>query len=321
MTSPRKSFSHSDRRVALLVNPYSAKGKWIRTPRLRQFFQRNFPGRVFDQARDKPSMIELARRLSLDNDVLVVLGGDGTLSDVMQGIFKAGRQNDVVLGIIPLGSGNAIRSSLQIPKSISRALKVLSRGEPRPIDLIEVDGQIASLVSIGATAIVTHKKSQSSVPGLLGYLLASRIIFTHPREEMTVTLFEGRDYKGRRFEEKTFKLKLFDCVINKTNHFGYNWIIAPKAQIDDGYLDVTLFDIRAHSYILSFPLIYLGHYQKILKHYKVKRMIVRGSNLQIQYNGEPMAARDTVEITVLPKALRVIAPRRTIKGRKDRPSI
>ena len=107
-------------------------------------------------------MIELARRLSLDNDVLVVLGGDGTLADVMQGIFEAGRQNDVILGIVPLGSGNAIRASLQIPKSISRAVKVLSRGEPRPIDLIEVDGQIASLVSIGATAKATHKKSQSN---------------------------------------------------------------------------------------------------------------------------------------------------------------
>jgi diacylglycerol kinase family enzyme len=321
MTSPRKSFSHAGRRVALLVNPYSAKGKWIRTPRLRQFFQRNFPDRVFDEARDKPSMIELARGLSLDNDMLVVLGGDGTLADVMQGIFSAGRQNDVVLGILPLGSGNALRSSLQIPKQISRALKVLNRGEPRPIDLIKVDGQIANLVSIGATAVVTHKKSQSTVPGLLGYLLASRLIFTHPRQERTVTLFNGRDYRGRRFEELTLKLKLFDCVINKTNHFGYNWTIAPKAQIDDGYLDVTLFDIRAHSYIFYFPLIYLGHYQKILKHFKVRRMIVRGSNLQIQYNGEPMAARDSVEITVLPKALRVIAPRRTIKNRDDRSSI
>jgi diacylglycerol kinase (ATP) len=236
------------------------------------------------------------------------MGGDGTLSDVMEGIRDAGRLGDVVMGIIPLGSGNALRSSLAIPKQIRRAVRVLRTGVAKPIDLIEIDGHIANLVSIGATAKATFKKSLATIPGLLGHTLASRTMFTYSRKLTDIELFDGRDDRNRTFTHRSLRLKLYDCIINKANYFGYNWLIAPKAKLDDGYLDVTLFDIRAYSYLVYYPLIYLGHYQKILKHYKAKRMIVRGAELHIQYNGEVIPSRDAVEIKVLPKALRVLAP-------------
>lgn len=309
----KQRMTFSGRKIAFIVNPRSAKDKWLRTPKLRHFFYRRFPGRVHDQELDKTAMIELAEKLSLENDILIAFGGDGTLADVMQGIINSGRQADVLLGIIPLGSGNAVRGSLQIPKQIRKAVKILRTGRPRPIDLIEIGGKIANFVSIGATAVVTHKTSQSKVKGFLGHIFAARVMITHPRQEMEIELFEGKDKKGRAFDRKIMKLKLFDCIINKTNQFGYNWKIAPKARIDDGYLDVTLFDIRAFSYIFNFPLIYMGHYQKILKHFKVKRMIIRGKDLNIQYNGEIMPSRDEIEVRVLPKALSVIVPRKRAK--------
>jgi diacylglycerol kinase family enzyme len=57
-------------------------------------------------------------------------------------------------------------------------------------------------------------------------------------------------------------------------------------------------------------LIYLGHYQKILKHFKTKRIIVRGKDLHVEYNGEALEIRDEIEMKVLSKALKVICPRR-----------
>ena len=303
----------TDKRVVLIVNPRSAQGRWLRNPKLRAYFHRRLPGRVFDQMADKAGMIEQARRLSLENDVLIVLGGDGTLADVMQGVFEAGRQKDVLLGIIPFGSGNALRKSLLIPKRLKAALKVLSRGEPRTIDLIDLDGRVASFVSIGATGKATHRKTQSHIPGLAGHLLAATGLLVQPRKPFEIELFDGKDDAGRPFVHKKLCLKLFDCVINKTNHFGYSWLIAPKARIDDGLLDVTLFDIRAFNYFLSFPLIYMGHYQKILKHFKARRVIVRGPSLFVQYNGEILDERRELELRVLPKAVRVIVPPRHAK--------
>jgi diacylglycerol kinase family enzyme len=298
----------AQKRVAVVVNPYSAQRKWERNPKLRQYLHRKFPGRVFDQTGDKAAMIQQVKSLSLENDVIIALGGDGTLADVMQGIFEAGREKDVLLGIVPFGSGNALRKSLLIPKALKKALKLLSRGEPRWIDLIDLGGRVASFLSIGATGKVTHRKSQTKIPGLVGHLLAASILLVQPRDPMEIELFDGLDDKGHPFAYKKLNLKLFDCIINKTNYFGYSWVIAPKARIDDGFLDVTLFNIRAYNYLLGFPLIYLGHYQKVLKHFKARRAIVRGQTLHIQYNGEILDKREKLELKVLPKALRIIGP-------------
>jgi len=315
MSQHKKSSFLADKRVAVLVNPKSAQGRWEKDAKARSYIHRAFGGRVHDKSQTKAEFIETARRLSLENDVIVVLGGDGTMADAMQGIFNAGRQKDVVLGIIPFGSGNALSRSLQLSKTLKQAVRAVRWGTPKAVDVIDIGGRIASFVSIGATGLITYRTSQSKIPGFIGHLLASRIIFTHPRHPMEITLFDGRDDAGIRFERKDLKLKVFDVIVNKTNHFGYSWLIAPKAKIDDGYLDVTVFDIRALTYVWYFPLIYLGIYQKLLKHYKVRRISLKGVDLHAQYNGEAIEKRDFFEMKVLHRALRVIRPKRRIKRR------
>jgi len=298
-----------NRRVALIVNPMSANGKWLRTPKLREFIHRHFPDCVYDQVRDKRGMVDLSRRLSLENDVLIVMGGDGTIADVMQGIGEADRLADVVLGILPYGSGNALSSSLRIPKRLRKAIWVLARGEARPIDLVRTEGRIANFVSVGATGKVVHLKSRSIIPGFLGHFVAGLSLFTTSRDAMEIELLDGLEGRNR-FDRLVLHRKLFDVVVNKTNHFGYSWLIAPFARVNDGYLDVTLFNIRAYTYLLNFPLIYFGIFQKILRHFKVKKIVLRGRGLHLQYNGEMIETRDKVEMTVLPRALRVICPKK-----------
>ncbi|MBN1938725.1 MAG: hypothetical protein JW843_04005 [Candidatus Aminicenantes bacterium] len=297
-----------DKRVAILVNPRSAKERWRKDSKAREYIHRAFGGRIHDKALTKAEMIETARRLSLENDALIVLGGDGTMADAMQGIFNAGRQEDVVLGIIPFGSGNALSRSLQLSKTLKQAVRSVRTGTPRTVDVIDIAGRIASFVSVGATGLVTYRTAHSKVPGLLGHLLASRSMFTQPRRPMEISLFDGRDDAGRTFDRKDLHLKVFDVIVNKTPHFGYSWLIAPKAKIDDGYLDVTIFDIRAMTYVWYFPLIYLGVYQKLLKHYKVRRIILKGERMFAQYNGEAIEERNEIEMKVIHKAIRVIRP-------------
>ena len=98
----------TQKRVAVVVNPYSAQRRWERNPKLRQYLHRKFPGRVFDQTGDKAEMIAQVKRLSQENDIIIALGGDGTLADVMQGIFEAGREKEMkfvgIDGLPQLGS-------------------------------------------------------------------------------------------------------------------------------------------------------------------------------------------------------------------------
>lgn len=298
----------STAKACSVVNPKAANRKWLRRTKLRAYLQKNLPNPVHDDLADKESTIRKVKAFCADSDLIVAIGGDGTIADVIQGIRESGREKNVHLGIVPLGSGNAFRKALKIPKNPKKAIQVLKRGEAREIDLIEVEGKAAGFVSVGATAKVTQVKVEHNIQGLFGHLLAARIFLKIKMQDHDVELFEGVDEKGLPFSEKKFRLSFLDCVVAKTNYFGYSWTIAPFARIDDGYLDITFFEISFPKYLLLFPLIYFGIYQRRLRRFKAKRMILRGRDLYVQYNGEVLGKMDKVELKVVPRALSVLAP-------------
>jgi diacylglycerol kinase family enzyme len=294
-------------KTACLVNPRAANSKWMRRRFLRAYLQKRLPGDIYDGLGDMKTTVEKAVLACRDADIIVAMGGDGTIADTLQGIFEAGKQGDVLFGVIPFGSGNAFRKSFDIPKNPMRAIDCLVEGVPRPIDLMEVEGRVAAFASIGATARVTAEKLSGKIQGLWGHLLAGRRLFDTPMEEKTVELFDGRDASGP-FAAKTVASRFFDCIVNKTNHFGYSWTIAPEAVVDDGYLDITLFEMKPIKYAVLFPLIYFGLYQRRLRHFKAKRIVISGRDLPIQFNGEVLGFRDRIEFQVLPRAIRMVTP-------------
>jgi diacylglycerol kinase (ATP) len=307
-------------KTACLINPRAANSKWMRRRFLRAYLQKKLPGDVYDGLGDHETTMEKVVSACRDSDIIVAMGGDGTIADTLQGIFRAGKQSDVLFGVIPFGSGNAFRKAFAIPKNPLRAIDRLAEGVARPIDLMEVEGRVAGFASVGATARVTGEKLRGKIEGVWGHLLAGRRLFGVPLDKKTVELYDGIDMSGP-FEAKTVASAFFDCIVAKTNYFGYSWKIAPKAVVDDGFLDVTLFELRPLKYALLFPLIYLGLYQRRLRHYKAKRVVISGRDLPIQFNGEFLGDRDRVEFRVLPKAIRMVVPPTRRAGRRfEKPS-
>jgi len=294
-------------KTACLINPRAANSKWMRRRFLRSYLQKKLPGEIYDGLNDMKTTMERTVAACRDSDVIVAMGGDGTIADTLQGIFQAGKPGDVLFGVIPFGSGNAFRKSFAIPKNPLRAIDHLAEGIARPIDLMEVEGRIAAFASVGATARVTGEKLRGTVQGVWGHLLAARELFGTSLDEKTIELTDGFDRSGR-FDAQTVTSNFFDCIVAKTNYFGYSWRIAPRAVVDDGYLDITLFEMKPIKYALLFPLIYLGVYQRRMRHFKAKRVVIRGRSLPIQFNGEFLGDRDRVEFRVLPRAIRILCP-------------
>jgi len=293
-------------KTTCLVNPRAANNKWERNGKLRRDLENKFPGRIRHLMGDRKNTVELAKKACDESEMIVAIGGDGTVADVLQGIYEAKKENEVAFGVIPFGSGNAFRKSLGIPKNPAKAVDVLTRGKIVKADIMEVEGRYAGFASVGAMAGVTREKLRNPVYGLLGHLLATWKIFQHPRDEKTIELVDGMDDKGRRFERKTITSNFFECVVCKTNFFGYSWRIAPRARIADGYLDITFFEFGPITFLAAFPMIYLGLFQRTQRHFKARRITIHGKSLPVQYNGEVLGELDTVTFRVLPASLRVV---------------
>lgn len=296
--------------AACIINPSAARKKWSRRRDIKRFLAANLPGRIFDSVANKEETMALAARLAADHPAIIVLGGDGTIADVMQGIRTARREKDVVLGIVPLGSGNAFRKSLFIPKSVRRAVRVLCEGRPRAVNLMEIEGQVSGFSSIGATALATNTEVRHKVKGLWGHVFSGLSLLNQPLWKVTAELEDGLDDLGRPFERKTVSLRILDVVVAKSNYFGYSFRIAPRASLADEYLDITFFDMRARRYALLLPFTYFGLTQHRLQHFKAKRMVLLGKDLPVQYHGDFLGTRDRVEVKMVPQAIQVIAPPR-----------
>jgi diacylglycerol kinase family enzyme len=256
----------------------------------------------------KEHTIELASKLSSRSETIVAIGGDGTIADVLQGVREAEKEKDVFFGVIPLGSGNAFRKSLSIPMNIRKAIRVLYKGKPKEIGLMDFGGKIAGFASVGATAMVSVEKLKHDIQGFWGHALAGRIMLGLPKWDVEVVLEDGVDDDGNVFARKTLSLKMFDCVVAKSGYFGYGWRIAPLASLEDEYLDITFFEMGWLKYLLVLPLLYLGVYQRTLRHFKARKMTIKGKDLPAQYHGELLGVQDEVEVRVLPRAIKAICP-------------
>lgn len=299
-----------EKNIICLINPLAANKRWKRRRKLRQELISCLPGRCLDTPSSKEETVKLARELAPEADMMVAVGGDGTVADVLQGIFEAGQNQRLIFGVIPFGSGNAFRISLGLPRNPFKAIKYLLNGDLLTVDLIMVEGRIAGFASVGSTAAVTGEKLRHSIPGLIGHLLAARKLIFYRRKEKTLRLYHGLDERGQPFDYLELKSRFLDCVVGNTNYFGYRWLVAPEARLNDGFLDIILFEMPPLIYILLFPLIYFGLLQKRLRHFKARELVIEGDELDVQYNGEYLGAQNSVRFRILPQALQVMGNRK-----------
>lgn len=134
------------RTAALIVNARSRSGQ-------AQFAEacsalRDAPFKVDAHAVEDPAELvpTLQRALSAAPDLVILGGGDGTISSLVDHLLG----HDVILGVLPFGTANSFCRTLDIPLDIAGAVEVLKTGRPRRIDLGMIDGDyFANCAAIG----------------------------------------------------------------------------------------------------------------------------------------------------------------------------
>lgn len=231
--------------------------------------------------------------------MVIAIGGDGTINEIGRALIHT----DTAMGIIPCGSGNGLARHLHIPMSPKGAIDVINEGAIKDIDCGVIDGHpFFCTCGVGFDAFVSLKFADSGRRGLLTYL--------------ENTLHESLTYKPETYEieneQGTMKYKAFLIACANASQYGNNAYIAPQASLTDGMMDITILepftvlDVPSLSFQLFNKTIDQNSRIKTLKEKKIT--IHRTQEGVFHYDGDPTMGGKDLEVEIIPKGLKVMAP-------------
>lgn len=224
------------RKVKLILNPMADMGAAWRVandlrPLIVEYGNADWSGTVYPT-----HATELARQAGLEGyDLVIAMGGDGTVHEVVNGLMQVPEEKRPVLGVVPIGSGNDFAHAIGLPLQADRALAHALKGEPASVDIGLMIGEngrreyFDNTVGIGFDAVVTIRSHKLPVlRGFVMYLAAviQTILLNHDPALMKLEI------DGEKWEESA----LMFTVCNGPREGG-GFIIAPEAKNNDGILD------------------------------------------------------------------------------------
>lgn len=216
----------------IILNPIAGKKKAQKNLKL---VEKEFSARGIAYEAHKTCAVhdaeDIARRLTLAGETeLIVIGGDGTLHEVLNGVVDP---TQVKLGLIPSGTGNDFAEKAGISENAQKALSLILDGEAKETDYLEVGGKrCMNVAGIGMDVDVLERCTKGKMKGKPKYLLSLlQSLFAFKGLPVTVQS-EGR-------EEKRDVLIAAAC---NGSQFGGGIVICPIAEPDDHLIDVVLVD-------------------------------------------------------------------------------
>jgi len=227
--------------------------------------------------------------------VVVAMGGDGTVNEVAQGLLGS----DAPLGIVPCGSGDGLALGLKLPTSWQHALQVAMRGTTSRMDVGYVNDRLfLNVAGIGFDAAVGQLFATRKTRGALGYVSKSfSLVWSY--EALHYELECGDEWRsGRKF------------LIGFANapEYGNGAVLAPDADIRDGLLDVLIADGGS-------PLRQIWRARRLfwnrraqaegLERLRTRTARVTGDRMVAHVDGEVFEASGALDVRVVPLALAI----------------
>ena len=307
----------------VIVNPASASGStgdwWPQIASdLRSQFG-SFQVRFTKQRGDAGALAADAARKGAK--YIIACGGDGTVSEVANGILSSGK--DVELGILPSGTGGDFRRSLEIPSQSRDAARVLREGQTVRIDVgrisyIDHNGNEAMRYFLGvascgmSTKVIERVKEggpdwlPTNTPKWIGGRISfgASLLQTAMRTTPTRLVVQLDDSHERNLVVSNL------CIAN-ARYFGGGMKIAPDAKLTDGKFDVVgIGDLSALKIFTSAPRVYTGSHLSMpeVSHALARKISVRpadrSSEVALEIDGE-LPGKLPATFQIVPEALRV----------------
>ena len=309
--------------ITVIVNPISGG------PRGRTTAQRVELARTVVTSFDEPVTIavserrghvrELAAVAAHDGSrIVIVWGGDGTVNEAGTALMGTATP----LGIVPAGSGNGLARELGVPTDPAAAIASALTTPPRAIDGGELGGRpFFNLAGVGFDAHVASRFDRAGRRGLATYVrVSARELMTYRSATYRIdsgtavgsergASTTGSDGRSAR-PEITPRRALLVAFANSPQ-FGNGARIAPTARVDDGRLDLVVYEeVSRFSTLRVLPRLFIGGIERVrgLSIQQIERARVESdAPITFHVDGEPVEAGTVIEARVLPGAIRVCA--------------
>ena len=232
------------------------------------------------------------------HDVLVAIGGDGTINSVA----KLAIAHDKILAIIPSGSGNGLARHLQIPMQWKESVKKIMDGQIQNIDVCYANDQLfVNIAGLGFEGFIANVFNQGSRRGLLGYIKTVATSFKR-YHEFSLSL---------QLDDVKSEQRVFSLSIANGSQWGNNFYVASASNIQDGVMEVTVMRKPKWYQVPQFyrnlkankPL-----NNRLFERYSAQKIIIESrNNAPWHLDGEPVELGKKVVIHLVPGSLKVIA--------------
>lgn len=290
--------------IAFIVNPISGtktKGRVAKLIRELLDPQQFSPTIVMTEYAGHAT--QLAHQFAMEGYYAVVaVGGDGTVNEVAAGLVGT----NTALGIVPNGSGNGFARHLDISTRMNRAIEMLNSSEVIQVDYGMVNDKcFFSTCGMGFDALVAMHFSKGSTRGLTGYV-----------QNIVNNIFQ---YKAEPYHivGDNVNISTNALLVNfaNANQWGYDAYVAPKASIQDGWLDLVIVDEFPVKAAAELTLNYLA---KLIDEEglhtdttHVKEVTVNRVNAgPIHIDGDPIEMPAELHIKVVEDGLKVLVKKR-----------
>ncbi len=229
--------------------------------------------------------------------VIVICGGDGTINNTIKYLYN---QNDLILAILPNGSGNGFARELGFKKNISKLISQITANDIEKVDVIKINKEYSiNIIGLGFDSKIASEFEKSSTRGLKMYIYHT-----------LKTMFNYKPIRAEiELEDKTISGKYQMINIANTRQYGNNSYIAPMAKYNDQYFDIVL--------IKPIPLYLMPIYtyklfkgtlkeSKYIKYLKANSIRIKSNSQSYHIDGEPRPMNTPLEIAIAKTQINVI---------------
>lgn len=248
---------------------------------------------------------QFAQEMDLRNcDGICIVGGDGTIHEVADGLLQRREPITVPLGIIPAGTGNTVAQHLKCDTPMEAARRI-ARGQVLPLDVIQVKHtdrtvHCIDMVGWGAVADINLNAERWRILGRQRYAVAALWQIVRARRRQATLILDGQSHSDDF---------LFIIACNP-KYTGAGMQLAPRAELNDGLMDVVVVRNASRWQMLNlFSKVFDGSHIQLecVEYHQVRSFEIRTEGKDLMNLDGEMKGLSPIAAEVLPSALSVFA--------------